>query len=183
MSTKTVMSAEEFATICEQLGACELVRGEVERLSPGGFGHSYITTNAAVLLGNWARKTRSGRVLSNEAGLIVETDPDTVRGADVAFLSYQRLPRGRQIEGFTDVAPELVVEVRGRDENWGRMLEKVGDYFRMGVDRVWLLDAGTRRLHVYRQNAEPLVPEEGDTVTDEEILPGFSCKVSEFFED
>ena len=40
------------------------------------------------------------------------SDPDTVRGADVAFYSYSRMPRGPLPPGYLPVPPELVFEVR-----------------------------------------------------------------------
>jgi Uma2 family endonuclease len=114
MVTKTHMSIEEFEAVCERLGPCELVRGEVVLLSPGGFQHSRVAYKIGYLLGRWAEESQRGRLLTAEAGIIVETDPDTVRGADVAYFSYQRLPRGQEPDGFCNVPPELVVEVLGK---------------------------------------------------------------------
>lgn len=183
MITSTRMSAEEFAKICDEIGSCELVRGEVVVLSPGGMNHSNFSANAAFLLGQWAKKSRLGRVWTNEAGLIVERNPDTVRGADVAYISYARLAKGISSNSFSTVPPELVIEIIGTGQGWAEVLEKIGEYLRMGVDRIWVLDSDTHRLHSYRGDAEPVVLSAKDTVTDEAILPGFSCKVSEFFED
>jgi Uma2 family endonuclease len=183
MIAKTLTTAEEFESICEQFGPCELVRGEVVTLSPGGYQHSQISANVAILLGTWARKTKLGRVLANEAGLIVEKDPDTVRGADVAYVSYQRIPQDTGPEGFSTIPPELIVEVVGRGQGWREMVERAGEYLRMGVDRVWIIDPKTRKLHVFRPDGEPAILAEDQTISDEKILPGFSSAVSEFYAD
>ena len=53
-----------------------------------------------------------GHVVSNDSGVVTERDPDTVRGADVAFYSYGRVPPGPFPRGYLAVAPELVFEVR-----------------------------------------------------------------------
>lgn len=183
MITKSRMTAKEFETACADLGPCELVRGEVIPLSPGGYEHSHITVNIAGLLWQWARQSKLGRVLSGEPGLVVENDPDTVRGADVVYISYQRIPRGGAPDGFPTVAPELVVEVVGKGQGWGKMVEKAGEYLHMGVDRVWVVDPKSRRVHVFRAECEPFVVPEDETMSDEAILPGFSCPVREFFAD
>lgn len=183
MISSARMTAEEFAKVCEQLGPCELVRGEVVTLSPGGMDHSGISGAVAARLGAWTLQTGLGRVFANEAGLFFEQDPDTVRGADVAYFSFKRLPKGKRPSGFSRIPPELAVEVMGRGQVWSDILEKVGEYLRMGVDRVWVLDPATYHLHVFRANAEPVVLTEHDVVEDPEILPGFSYKVVEFFED
>jgi len=54
------------------------------------------------------------------------SNPDTVRGADVNFYSYERLPKGKVPEGFLPVVPDLIVEVRSPSERWVEMYAKVG---------------------------------------------------------
>lgn len=181
MVVKTGMSVAEFERSADQFGPCELVRGEVEFLSPAGFIHGSVTMNIGFLLGAWARRTRRGRVVGAEVGIVTEQVPGTVRGADVAYVSYRRLPRRLAPEGFARIAPNLVVEVVGRKQSWKRVTEKVGEYLRMGVDRVWVNDPKTRRLHVFRPDAEPGVVDENETLTDAQILPGFRCRVRDFF--
>ena len=183
MSMQPLMTAEAFEGVCAGLGPCELVRGEVIALSPGGFRHSRITANAAFLIETWARQPGRGRMLTNEAGIIVENDPDTVRGADVVYISYDRLPREKTPTGFCTVSPELVVEVVGKGQGWREMVEKAGEYLRMGVDRVWVIDPDTRRVQILRSDHEPVALCEDRTLADEAILPGFSCRVVELFQD
>ena len=181
MSTRTLMTEEEFASASERLGPCELVRGEVLKLSPGGHEHSRITGTVSILLGTWAMGR--GRVLTGEAGIRVESDPPTIRGADVAYLSYQRLPKGQSLSGFTTVAPELVVEIVGKGQGWGAMVEKAGEYLRMGIDRVWVIDPATRRVHIFRPDSEPAALGEDEELRDDRVLPGFACTVARLFED
>jgi len=65
-----------------------------------------------------ARRTRLGRAYPNDTGLITSRMPDTVRGADVACFSYERLPKEQRPRGFSTVPPELVIEVAGLDHPW-----------------------------------------------------------------
>jgi Uma2 family endonuclease len=144
-------------------------------------GHSGIALNIAYLLEHWNRRAGKGRVYSNEAGLITQSKPATVRGADVAFFSFKRLPRRSEPSGFSAVPPELVVEIIGKGQGWRKMVEKAGEYLRMGVDRVWIVDPKRRSLTVLRPDDEPTVLSEGQAVIDAKILPGFRCRVREFF--
>jgi Uma2 family endonuclease len=98
--TSALLSAEDFELVAPVLGPCELVRGEIMPMSPGGIRHSRVTGNAFRLLDSHCRPRKIGRVLTGEAGVIVARRPDTVRGADVAFVSYQRLPEAAPEEGF-----------------------------------------------------------------------------------
>ncbi len=183
VSLKTVVTAGEFQEIAPRLGPCELVRGEVVRLSPGGFRHSRVAMRIGWLLETWAQQSGLGRVIGVEAGFLVEQAPDTVRGADVAYISWQRLPKGREPTGFCDTPPELVVEVRGEGQSWRELLAKAGEYLTMGVNRVWVVDPEKRRVHILRPDESPSVLYERDTVADSEILPGFTCSAGEFFAD
>jgi Uma2 family endonuclease len=177
MDTQSLMTAGEFEEAAARLGPCELVRGEAVTLSPGGFRHSRIAMRAGFLLESWNQQAGLGRVLGCEMGLITARNPDTVRGADVAYYSYQRLPKGTAGEGFCAVPSELVVEVVGKGQGWRDMLTKAGEYLRMGVDRVWIIDPRSQQVHIY--GAPPAILQPGDTLTDP-LLPGFSCQVDEF---
>ncbi|MDX2200482.1 MAG: Uma2 family endonuclease [Phycisphaerae bacterium] len=175
------MTASRFERVAANLGPCELVRGEVIPMSPGGMGHSGITTTITMLLGDWAKRNKTGRVYTAELGLITKTDPDTVRGADVAYYSFERLPRGAETLGFSDVPPNLVVEVVGIGQSWPYMLEKSSEYLQMGVDRVWIVDAKRRSLCIVRADKEPTVLNARQMVSDAEVLPKFRCRVADLF--
>jgi Uma2 family endonuclease len=183
MSTQTLITAVEFEKMAARLGPCELVRGEVIPLSPGGMDHSQISAAVVGLLYTWTRSTKLGRVWTNEAGLITQQQPDTVRGIDAAYYAYERLPRQAIRSGFAKTPPNLAVEILGKGQGWREMLEKVGEYLRLGVDRVWLVDPKTQRVHIYRPDAEPVVLSGDDALVDDVILPGFRCTVADLFQD
>jgi Uma2 family endonuclease len=63
------------------------------------------------------------------------------------------------------------------------MYEKVSEYLRAGVDAVWVLDPDSRSLSAFRPNTPPVVLEAEAEIRDEALLPGFSCHVSQLFED
>ncbi len=183
MRTPTLLRAEEFARVAEVLGPCELVAGEVIPKSPGGLRHSEITGKACLLLGTHNRAHRLGRVLSGESGFIVRREPDTVRGADVAFISYQRLPKDTPVTGFVEVPAELIIEVLSDDVSWAEMEKKIGEYHAFGVDLVWVLDPRTLTLRAYALGALPVLLREADIANADPHVPGFSCRVADFFAD
>jgi hypothetical protein len=63
-------------------------------------------------LGGHLDRHDTGRLVGNDSGVVTEHEPDTVRGADVAYYSYERIPRGPLPRGrYLTVMPELVFEV------------------------------------------------------------------------
>src|SRR4051812_1645700 len=116
MSTASVtksdlLTAEEFAERPDPGYPEELVRGRIVPMTVPKPRHGEICVEACFILKSWVRDHDLGRVLSNDSGVITQRGPDTVRGADVAFYSYTRVPKGPLPDRYLDVAPDLVVEV------------------------------------------------------------------------
>jgi Uma2 family endonuclease len=178
-----LLTAEEFAQLPEPPDGSkqELVRGEIVVTPPPGFRHGRVQIRVGVLLETWARSRQAGRS-TVESGLVTEEGPDTVRGPDVAFWSFDRLPAGQEPIGYPEVAADVCVEVVSPSNTRRGMRTKVREYLTRGVRVVWVVDPEARTVAVYHQPGEGRVLWDDATLTDEEVLPGFSCRVAEFFE-
>ena len=97
------------------------------------------------ILGEYAKDRDLGRVLSNDTGVITERGPDTVRGADISFYSFARVPKGPLPDRYLDTPPDLVVEVLSPSDRWPKVLAKVAEYLDAGTTVVLVLD-DERRL-------------------------------------
>jgi len=178
---EALITAEEFAHLPD-LGSCELVNGRIVHLSPAQPFHGLVEVRLSSRLFTYADSSGRGHVLGGEVGLWVRRDPDTVRGADLMFISHERWAR-RNPKGFLDVPPELVVEVLSPDDRYGGVMEKLEEYLALGVDLVWIVDPERRYVLAYRSLLEVERFEEGDVLADEEILSGFSLPVAELFRE
>jgi Uma2 family endonuclease len=157
-----------------------LVRGEIVSMPPPGFLHGQVQTNIACLLQPFARQHKLGRV-TVESGVLTEDDPDTVRGPDVAYWSAERLPPDRTPVGYPEVPADLVVEVLSPDDSRRKMANKVREYLARGVRAVWVVDPEDRNVAVYRQAGQGQLLWEDATLSGEDVLPGFTCSVAQFF--
>jgi Uma2 family endonuclease len=180
MGTTTLITAEDFARVAPILGPCELVNGEIIQMSPGGVRHSKLTSRVVFLLERYNQASPSGHVLAGEPGIIVARHPDTVRGADVAFVSFQRLPRDQTPAGFLPVAPEFAVEIIGDDVSWNKLEQKIAEYHSFGVDTVWVVDPRMLAVRIYPRGEQPFTRQGADELT-VPALPGFRCRVNELF--
>ena len=162
------------------IGPTELVRGEIVYMSPTGHPHGYIEFNIGGILREFVRKHKLGRVIGGEVGIYTQRNPDTVRAADVAFISRQRLAQV-QSESYLDIAPELVVEVLSPDDAWSEVMEKLEEYFAIGVLAVWIADPKRQQVYVYHAVTEVKRFSISDVLADEKVLPGFSVPVAELF--
>lgn len=175
----TLITGEELAAMGD-IGPSELIAGEIIPMNPTGYLHGIVESNFGRILGNFVAAHPIGRVLVGEVGLYVARRPDTVRAADVAFISTARLAQVKS-RSYLDVAPELIVEVMSPDDRWSAVMEKLGEYFKVGVQQVWIADPEPGTVYVYRSltDVEHLTLE--DTLTGGDSLPGFTAPVKDFF--
>jgi Uma2 family endonuclease len=177
-----LMTAEQYGKRPDPGYPQELVRGRIVAMAQPDRRHGYVCSKADRIFGNFVEGHDLGRVLSNDSGVITERDPDTVRGADVAYYSYARLPKGPLAVGLGPEVPELVVEVCSEHDRWRDIIEKVSEYLSSGVLVVVVLDPEPRVAHIFSANASPrrLGPEEELILP--EILDDFRVRVGRFFE-
>jgi len=161
------------------IGPSELVEGEITPMSPTQNLHGWLVMELARRLGNFNAERRLGWVLGAESGLFTRRNPDTVRGMDIAFISRRRLPA--LAPGFLTVAPELVVEIVSPSDRWDGVRQKIAEYFNAGVDRVWIVEPGQRKVLVFRAPAELTELGEDDTLRGEGVLAGFELPLRELF--
>jgi Uma2 family endonuclease len=177
-----LITAKEFAALPDPPDGSkqELVRGVIVTMPPSGFPHGICQVNAATLLRSYARQTRAWWV-TVETGVVTETNPDTVRGPDVAAWKADRFPAGQMPEVYPDIPVDLCVEILSPSDTWRRINAKIREYLESGVKMVWIIEPERRTVTVYRQPREGTVFGEDATLTVEDLLPGFSCPVAEFF--
>lgn len=185
MTTTAVkpITAAEFARMPEPPDGSkqELVRGVIVTVPAPGFRHGVCQANVGYLLRSHIQATRCDRVTVG-TGLQTEQDPDTVRGPDVAFWSVERLPLDQTPEVYPDVAADLVVEVQSPSNRRQTTQNKIREYLNRGVRMIWVVDPEARSVTVYQQAREGRLLWEDATLTGENVLPGFQCRVAEFFE-
>ena len=178
-TTEQITTAEQLLQ-AHDLGRCELLRGDLVMMSPGGSEHGSIIVNITVPLGLFVKQNALGRILGAETGFQIGRNPDTVRAPDVAFISRDRCPP-EVPKGFFQGAPDLAVEVLSPNDRASKVLAKVQDWLAAGCSMVWVADPATRTVAVYRGPDNIELFRLGDHLDGSDLLPGFSLAVAEIF--
>lgn len=184
-TTKKMMTAEEFSEFVhrpENAGrSFELVRGEVlEEMSRPGVLHGVVCSNVDYALGGYLRRVKRGHVTCNDTGILVEREPDTIRGPDVAYFAGS--PKyGDLNPKWVEETPTLAVEVLSPNDKPGKVTRKVKDYLRSGVKVVWVVDPEERSVTVYRPGTDLEIFDQTQHLDGGDVLPGFRCAVGDFF--
>lgn len=122
--------------------------------------------------------------MSNDSGVQTESEPDTLRGADLACYSFGRLPpEPFSRDEYLAVVPEFIVEVLSPSDRWSKVLEKVKEYLSAGVTAVCVLDSNPARAGatVYRDDRAPETFAADAELVVPDVLPGFRVRVGEFW--
>ncbi len=107
---------------------------------------------------------------------------DTVRGPDVAFIAWNRLPDDRlPTVAVPDLVPNFVVEVLSVGNTYGEMSRKRREYFHAGVELLWMVDPRERTVTIYRSSNDVEVVHEGPILGGDRVLTGWSVDTGKLF--
>ena len=172
---ETDMTLEEFLE--SDLEGYEYVKGELIPMPPTSGEHGDISSNIQWYLYSHVRSNQLGRVYTSDTGFQIG---DRVLMPDIAFVSAARLPEDRRT--MFSIPPDLAVEIVSPTDAQFRVIEKALTYLSAGTQLVWVIEPVAKTVTVYRSETNIKTLTREDTLTGEDIIEGFSCKISQLFE-
>ena len=174
-----LLTADDLLRLDSQGVRGELIRGVLHETMPAGLRHGEVV--AALLAMFWVhiRPGRLGRIFGSDTGVILETNPDTVREPDVAFVSAERLPLDAEISGYCPVAPDLVAEIKSPGDSEQAVDDKATMWLSHGVRIALVINPEAGTIRVRQPNLPTVILTMDDTLDVSEVLPGVSCSVRE----
>src|SRR3712207_5653401 len=155
----------------------ELVRGELRTMSLAKPLHGVVCARLAFKLGGFVEEHDLGETFGAETGFLLERDPDTVLGPDVAFVSHERLAAVETFEKYFPFAPDLAVEVLSPGNTVREINEKIATYFVAGAQAVWVFNPKKKTAAVYNSPTDFHVLNETDALEGGDVLPGFRLEL------
>lgn len=186
-SPTTLLTAEELLRLDAQGVRGELVRGVFCEVMSAGYRHGMIVARLVARLVDYADERLCGTVVASDTGILLERDPDTVREPDIAFTSADRLPPSAAPTGYSDVIPDLVVEVASPSDRPGHVAERAEMWLGFGVRLIWVVQPGSGTVEARSADTQPAGVLQAETLTlDDEldggsVLPGFTYPLSRLF--
>ena len=174
-----LLTADDLLRLDSQGVRGELIRGVLHETMPAGLRHGEVVAALLAMFWMHIRPSRLGRVFGSDTGVILETNPDTVREPDVAFVSAERLSLDVEISGYCPVAPDLVVEIKSPSDSEREVDDKATMWLSHGVRMVLVINPETGTIRVRQPNLPAVILAMDDTLDVGEVLPGFSCSVRE----
>jgi len=175
-------SDDEFFAFCQMNPKLRIERDETGQIyisMPTGLETSFRNSDLITEVNRWNRQTRLGRVSDSNGGY---TLPDSsMRAPEVAWVSHELLKTvsPEDLKKFAHVCPDFVIELTSESDDLFHFRRKMGKYLDNGVRLGWLVDPFEKQTWGYRPDQEPLSVPFTEMLSGEDVLPGFSLRLSD----
>ena len=175
-----LITADELLVMPRGYGArYELIRGKLVERPLSGNAKAAAVANIATVLATFVLPRNYGELAAGDPGYLLETDPDTVRAPDVAWIAPGRIPEGTT--GYPNLAPDLIVEVKSHLDALPELRRKAEMWIGFGTRQVWVAYPEATTITVHRPGAEPIELGEDDVIDGGDLLPEFTAPVWSLF--
>lgn len=157
----------------------ELIRGETRMMEPPDQKHGDVIHNLAQRVAGIMAPDRP-HFAGFEIGVQTTHQPDTVRFPAVSV--FTRGDRFAQLDSMLAAeAPTLVMEIVSSSDRRRTIAERVFEYHRSGVEKVWVIDPIDQQVTILKKSARPVMFSQEERLTDIAVLPGLEIAARELF--
>jgi Uma2 family endonuclease len=167
---------EQFFDLCAANDTLRLERtaqGEMIVMTPAGGETSNRNSSLTARLWLWNQHTGLGQVFDSSGGFKLPNGAE--RAPDASWVAQARWDAlsAEERRRFPPLCPDFVVELRSPSDRLSDIQEKMQEYRDNGARLGWLIDPETQRVHIYRPGQSVEILDAPDTVSGEQVLPGF----------
>lgn len=87
----------------------------------------------------------------------------------------------KQQDGYVPLCPDFVVELRSPTDSLEELQAKMREYVGNGVRLGWLIDSQDQQVEIYRPGRELEVLHSPNSLSGEDVLPGFVLSLQRIF--
>ena len=182
------VTPEQFEQLAfaEQTARMELTKdGELIVMSPTGGEAGRKNRRLTQQIGNWTDRDGTGEAFDSST---VFTLPNGARRSpDVSWLTLDKWNALslREKQGFPPIAPDFIIELVSpsdiKNQRYEDLQAKMEEYLDNGVQLGWLIEPSAKTVEIYRLGQQPEVLSNLQTLSGEDILPGFILDLSSIF--
>ncbi len=158
----------------------ELDRGRLVEVRLPSYDHGVIAGRIGSALLVQGESPQHGRAFG-KVGFATSLNPDSIIGLDAGFIRNSKLPVRKSPEGYLETIPDLVIEVRSKNDSLAEIERKVAIYLSAGVGIVWIVDPEARTITAHRPAETPQVYGESDTLAADDPIPNFRLNIAKLF--
>ncbi|NEQ83523.1 MAG: Uma2 family endonuclease, partial [Moorea sp. SIO2I5] len=126
----------------------------------------------------WSRQNNLGKVFDSNTGFTLPNGAD--RSPDASWVQQERWDALTPVEQerFAPICPDFVVELMSPSDSLEKTRAKMREYMENGARLGWLINRKQRKTEIYRPHQAVEILNNPDTMSGEDVLPGFVLDLS-----
>ncbi len=170
------LTSEEFYQLCTENRELRLERnaqGELMIMAPTGGETGKSNFSLIVQIGLWNEETKLGEAFESSTGFTLPNGAD--RSPDVSWIEKSRWNAltKEEKEKFIPLCPDFVIELMSPSDTLSQLQDKMREYDLNGCRLGWLINPKKQEVEIYRLGQEVEVLKSPQTLSGEDVLPGF----------
>lgn len=180
MVTTQLRTAQDLWEIGDDGRNLILIAGEFFEVAPPNGAHGRMTSNLALLLGNFVVQNALGQTYIGDTGFLLERNPETVLAPDLSFIARERIPEND--DAYLEVPPDIAIEVVSASNRAGEIERRVAIYLAAGVRQVWIVYPTRRQVAIYKPEDDLQVFTDAQVINCSPELHGLVVPVAQIFD-
>ena len=182
------VTPEQFEQLAqaEQIARMELTQdGELIIMSPTGGEAGRKNRRLTQQIGVWTDRDGTGEAFDSST---VFTLPNGARRSpDVSWIKLDKWNALtlKEKQGFPPIVPDFVIELVSpsdiKNQRYEDLQAKMQEYLDNGVKLGWLIEPSANIVEIYRAEKQVEILDNPQTLSGEDILPGFVLDLREIF--
>jgi Uma2 family endonuclease len=180
---KIDLTDEQFWQLCQNNRDYRFestASGELLIMPPTASETGNSNFDIVVELGIWNKQTKLGKGFDSSTGFSLPNGAK--RSPDASWVKIERWNAltPEQQQSFAPICPDFVVELRclrraepTPTDSLKELQDKIQEYIDNGAKLGWLIDRKNKRVEIYRPLKEVEILENPESVSGEDVLPGF----------
>ena len=178
------LTDERFEQICQSNRDLRFERtstGELVVMSPAGSDTGRQNSGLSGQLWLWNRQVRLGVSFDSSAGFTLPNG--AIRSPDTSWIKQERWDtlNASQKRKFAPICPDFIIELCSPSDRLIDVQIKMQEYLDNGALLGWLIDPESKSAQIYRQNQRVEVQNAPNSLSGEDILPGFELDLQEIW--
>jgi Uma2 family endonuclease len=178
------LTDEQFFQLCQNNRDLRFERtgaGELIIMPPTGSETGDRNADLTYQLRAWSRQNQLGKSFDSSTGFKLPNGAE--RSPDASWVKMERWNVLTQVEKerFAPLCPDFVVELMSPNDSAEKARAKMREYMDNGARLGWLINRQQQQVEIYHPNREVEILSSPQTLSGEDILPGFVLDLAEIW--
>ena len=178
------ISDEQFYQLCLDNPDTKFERnakGEIMIMPPTGGETGKRNAKLIARFIIWNEQTQLGEVFDSSTGYKLPSGAN--RSPDVSWIKKERWDNltSEEKQKFIPLAPDFALELMSPSDDLINTQDKMKEYLDNGVKLGWLINPEAQQVEIYRLGKDVEVLDLPQTLSGEDILPGFTLDLATIF--